>query len=79
MFLKEEKDVEQLTPIMFDGHPSDMYIEKVNSNAGKLLIALMDYLGEDFTDLLIERYGVKCKDELLKAINDRKERNKSKI
>ena len=75
IFKKKEEPKEKLTPLMFDGHTSDMYLEKMGSS--KLLIGLMDYLGEDFTDLLLTRYDVKVSDELMKAINDRRERNKN--
>ena len=72
---KKEEPKQELTPVMFDGYISDMYLEKMGSS--KLLIGLMDYLGEDFTDLLLTRYDVKVSDELMKAINDRRERNKN--
>jgi hypothetical protein len=62
---------------MFDGYISDMYFEKIG-DISKPIIGLMDYLGEDFTDLLLTRYDVKVSDELMKANNDRKERNKNK-
>lgn len=68
------KKAETKTPIMFDGHETKMYIENCD-NHNKLAIALIDYLGDDFVDLLINRYDTKITKELSDAINDRKNRN----
>ena len=77
LFKKNKKEESVKTPIMFDGHKTDMYHENCGSN-DKILIALIDYLGDDFADLLLTKYNYKPAKELLDAINDRKNRNQNK-
>ncbi len=75
---KRKKKEEIKTPIMFDGHASKMYMENCDAYS-KIVIGLMDYLGEEFTDLLLNRYDCKITPELMDAIKERNERNKKII
>jgi hypothetical protein len=77
IFKKDKKEEVEKTPIMFDGYKTDMYHENCGSN-DKLVIALIDYLGDDFADLLLTKYNYKPAKELVSAINDRKSRNQIK-